>query len=447
MESMLDRRTLLAAVAGTGVAGFATYTLLSPEAEPARPSVQQLPGAIEADTVRRSFGVNTHLTRTSSPYAATPAAGGAVVELMDRLGAAYWRERAAVEDPLQTRAAQDLASIGCRQVATIGALGDSVEVVSSTVRQLAESYGADVRAVVAAVAGANEPNASGGDWVAGSLLHQQAVFEQTRSLPSLDDAFVLASGLKGDLSGAVAAMRALAETSYEKWADVGNIHHYTAGQVPTLGLDDRLAAAAAVVGDKPVWCTEIGYVDWLGHGPGNPVPPDVYAAYMPRALIEMVRRGVPAMIKYELLDDLDRADTWEGHFGLVYCPSNDPELWEEKPAFATLRRLLQMTGDEGPAFSPRPLPGMVTGDVSSMVLAKRNGSYVVLLWRDVSLYDVTAEESTPVAPITATLTLPSRRPLAWSAMNSASTSRPVLGAEIRVPVAGDVVAVTVGPNR
>lgn len=439
----ISRRTFLAAaVAGTGAAGLATYAVLSPDAPPSTP--ENLPAPIPSDALRRSFGVNTHLTRVDSPYAATPGARDAVVQLMRQLGAAYWRERAFVEDPLQLDAAQELAAIGSRQVATIGELGDNLGSVSATVRNLERTYGTDVSSIVGAIAGANEPNADGGRWVESSVLHQRAVFEQARRLRALDDVPVLASAVKGDLETAVTDMRALAETSNARWADLGNFHHYTAGQVPTNGLDDRLSAARSVVDGRQAWCTEVGYVDWLGHGPGNPVPPGVYAAYISRALPEMVRRSVPAMIKYELLDQLNFADSWEGHFGLVECRSNDPDTWVEKPAFWALKRLLDLTSDPGAAFSPDSLEGTLTGDVSSMVLAKRNGSYVVLLWRDVSLYDVQAEETISVSPTQVTVKFPRRRDLAWGSVDSPSRSRPRMLSEVSVPVGGSVVALSVG---
>jgi hypothetical protein len=440
----MSRRTFLAAaLAATGLGGVGAYVAYGPEA--GRP-IRKLPAPRESDILRRSFGVNTHLTRTESPYAGAPDAGRAVVALMQRLGASYWREKAAVEDPLQRAGANELAAIGCRQVATIGELGDSPGSVAATVQKLAQAYGTEVSSVVAAIAGVNEPNAAAEQWIRPSVTHQRTIFEQARRISSLDDVAVLASAVQGNLQTAVMAMRALASTDDQRWADFGNMHHYTAGQEPTLGLDERLSAARAVVDGRQAWCTEIGYVDWLGHGPGNPVPPAVYAAYMPTALLEMVRRGVPAMIKYELLDQSDRSDTWEGHFGLVKCPSNDPDSWVEKPAFWALQQLIDVTTDRGPAFPIKRLEGTVAGEVSTMVLAKRDGSYVVLLWRDVSLYDVSNKQLTPVAAIPVTLALVHRHPLSWGAVDSPNRSRPLVRSELSIPVAGSVVAVTVGQS-
>jgi hypothetical protein len=439
----ISRRTFIAAaVAATGAGGLATYALSGRETPPSTP--QRLPAPLQSDILRRSFGINTHVTRTESPYAATPDAGGAVVELIRRLGASYWRERAAVEDPLQRRIARELAGIDCRQVATIGELGDSQGSISSTLRVLAGTYGSELPSVVAAIAGVNEPNASGADWVRASVRHQRTVFEQARRTTAFNGIPVLASAVQGNLDTSVLDMRALARTDNHRWADFGNMHHYPAGQVPTLGLDERLAAARSVVAGRQAWCTEIGYVDWLGHGPGNPVPEMVYAAYMPRALLEMVRRGVPAMIKYELLDQSNRSTSWEGHFGLVRCPSSDPKTWVEKPAYDVLRRLLDLTSDVGPVSPPARLVGTVTSGVSVMLLGKRDGTYILLLWRDVSLYDVTSKEIIADSPVPVTVSLTRRHPLSWGPLNAQQPSRQELLHEITIPVGGNVVALTVG---
>ena len=72
-----------------------------------------------------------------------------------------------------------------------------------------------------------------------------------------------------------------------------------------------------------------------------------------------------------------------------------------------MKSLLGLLNDPGPAFTPGALPVKVDGfpnsDGKYVLTQKRNGQYVLLLWRDVSVYDPVAKQPQPVTPTNVTL--------------------------------------------
>ncbi len=396
-----------------------------------------------ADTLRTSFGVNTHVTWRATPYAATTACQAAVVELIARLGASWWRERADVADPLQVSAARALANGGCGQLAMIGQPGDSDESLRHTVASLRTAYGGDLRAVVRAVSGPNEPNDLG--WSPAQVASQQrAIYAAVRADSAYGDMPVVAPALKGQVAELTPDLTALGASGIAQWCDYGDIHYYPPGTPPGFELGPRVEAAARAFAGKPIFCSETGYVDALDLQDGPSIPPDVVGLYAPRMLLEMVRRGVTASFVYQLLNESNRPDGDRlAHFGLVDSPGNDPQAWTPKPAFDSLSRLIALTRDEGPAFSPRGLSMRIDGDVRFLLLGRRDGSHVLMLWRDASAYDPVARFVTPVAPITATVVLDRVANVTATGVSSGlSTQRRGVTATT-VDVAAEAVALTI----
>ena len=73
-----------------------------------------------------------------------------------------------------------------------------------------------------------------------------------------------------------------------------------------------------------------------------------------------------------------------------------------------MKNLLGLLSDPGPAFTPQSLPIKVNGfpsDGKYVLTQKRNGQYVLLLWRDVSIYDPVTKQPQTVTPTNVTLTL------------------------------------------
>jgi hypothetical protein len=167
------------------------------------------------------------------------------------------------------------------------------------------------------------------------------------------------------------------------------MHRYPAGMVPSNLIDARTAWATAGVGVMPVVVTETSYNNGMNTNCYAPLPTDVIAVYADRLLMEHVSRG-DDMYWFELLNNYPPSSTnLQDFYGLVAVPNQDPSTWQPMPAFGTFKRLLAMMNDGDTPYSPAGLPLTVTGpsDMKTYLVGKRDGSYLLALWRDVSLWD------------------------------------------------------------
>ena len=102
------------------------------------------------------------------------------------------------------------------------------------------------------------------------------------------------------------------------WADCGNIHPYSGGDVPDITLAELSDRARTISPGDPVCVTEAGYHNALltaeGHRPASEA---AAGSYMPRLYLDYLRAGVARTFIYELVDAWpDSAGTeQDSHFG------------------------------------------------------------------------------------------------------------------------------------
>ena len=179
-------------------------------------------------------------------------------------------------------------------------------------------------------------------------------------------------------------------------ADYANMHPYPGGMQPTRSLEHNFANHIWPSGLESVVVTETGYHNALGDSrrdvlgenayishPG--IPEDIEARYLPRLLATYFGRGILKTFVYEL------ADVWPS-------PENNDETrafgilrndLSRKPAFHALRRLIDLTEDPGPPHPTEPLAYTLSGkteNTKDVLLQKRDGSYLLLLWQEVPSY-------------------------------------------------------------
>ena len=298
---------------------------------------------------------------------------------------------------------------------------------------------ADGTSAVVAFEGPNEYDISHGpdpDWTGTLSAYQKMMYGLVKADPEFGDRPVLAPSF---------ARRPPASLDLRSAFDALDVHSYPggkpAGQPLAYNLDLYRRWAP---GPFPVVSTETGYHNALGNGtaqgayisqPG--VPESVEAKYLPRLSMESFHQGVARTFTYELLDVFANSagDHQEKHFGLL---RNDVT---PKPAFTALQNTLALLSDPGPAFEPAALGAVIEGapaDVRTVVLQKRDGRHYVVLWREVSSYEIASgwrsgQAGTvlgvPTAPVTLRLA---------AAARGATVYRPTAGAD---PVA------TLGPGR
>ena len=216
---------------------------------------------------------------------------------------------------------------------------------------------------------------------------------------------------------ATAAMPVLAPALAFKWnyvalgdvspyADIANGHMYPGGYRPSNEVSQMTAAIRGIIpSTKPLMTTEAGYHNAMNSTNGHrPVPEDVAGVYTPRLMLEHFLKGELRTYTYELIDEFDDPGKTnaEANFGLLRRD------WTPKPAYSAMKNLLGLLNDPGPTFTPEGLPIKVTGfpgDGKYVVTQKRNGQYVVLLWRDVQIYDPVTQQPQVVTPTNVTVNL------------------------------------------
>jgi hypothetical protein len=233
-----------------------------------------------------------------------------------------------------------------------------------------------LRGMVAAIEGPNEPEIFGGpDWEARLGGYVEALRGVMRTsgtrLALLGPSFVPpADGLR---------FRHLADT----W-DVANVHPYPGAHAPDGPLREGFDAGRVASPGKPVQATETGYHNALHHqvpGQQPPVSEAVAATYMPRLLAAAFATGYQRTFIYELLDEKPdpELDDPEQHFGLLRHDLTP------KPAFAAVRNLLRLVRESPGAGQRRVV--RVDGEARRLLLERDDGSRVLLLWREATVWD------------------------------------------------------------
>jgi hypothetical protein len=174
--------------------------------------------------------------------------------------------------------------------------------------------------------------------------------------------------------------------------DIAAMHRYAwegkTAEEPGFKLDDAIADMAKLRGDQPLWATESGYYNEpIAHA--RAVPEDVAGMYVPRLVGEFFWRGVARTYLYELADQGTDKNAREQNFGLLRHDMT------EKPAFTALKNLLSFPREpKGAAYEAKPLdfilapePNAKLQPLGQVLLQKREGSYVLILWQQVSVYD------------------------------------------------------------
>jgi hypothetical protein len=131
---------------------------------------------------------------------------------------------------------------------------------------------------------------------------------------------------------------------------------------------------------KPIHATEGGYHNYL---PQGGISEEAEGKYMARMFAEFFRRGIVRTCQYELADQVKSGS--EGRFGLLRLNIT------EKPAFRAVKNLIAILTDKGPDFKPDSLDYALDGNINNirhMLFQKRNGVFYLMVWLEVSNWDV-----------------------------------------------------------
>lgn len=193
------------------------------------------------------------------------------------------------------------------------------------------------------------------------------------------------------------------------------MHSYAGGNMPSDSLESdvnnniknaaRLQGANTIL--KPIVVTESGYhtagkanLTIGGVQPG--ISEAAGAKYFPRHFAEYFNAGIKRTFTYEFLNEFADEDTnAEASFGVVRRD------FSPKPAYTAIKNLIALLSESkwnpatkqwdkpNPNFSPRALDFELSGDtkdVHSTLLQKADGTFYLLMWREVSSFDTKAQK-------------------------------------------------------
>jgi hypothetical protein len=392
--------------------------------------------AISADSVVDSYGVGIHLNFLDTPYADADA----VAQKLADLGVRHVRDDLFLDSPRQYAAIRTVAQRGIGFDLIMGRPDsgrDPADYVDTVATQLPPGS-------VESLEGANEwdlfSHAAAADWVPQVKSWQQRLYAAAKANPATADLPVLSPALAFKQNYAAAG-------DLSENADLANAHMYAGGYRPSNQIRQITDALRTSIQGLPLVTTEAGYHNALNTGNGHhPVPEDVAGTYLPRLLLEHVLRGDRRMYSYELIDEfVDPGRTNpEANFGLLRHDLTP------KPAYTAMQNLLGLLADSGPSFAPGSLAveadGLPPGEARYVLTQKSDGQYVLLLWRDVSVWDPVSQERVPVTPADVTVNLGADKDLAlYRPSDGAAPERETTGDSLSLRLGGEVVAVTIGP--
>jgi hypothetical protein len=183
-----------------------------------------------------------------------------------------------------------------------------------------------------------------------------------------------------------------------QYVDYGNIHSYPNIDGAPSNLNTYIFNARSVTGDKPIISTETGYHNAYQDQYHRGVSEKASAIYLPRLFLNQYNAGIVKTFNYELIDSFvdDTYTNGEAHFGLVRTDLS------YKPAAYTLKNLISLLKDPGPAFTPGSLNYTIATASSALqhtLLQKHDGTFWLALWQDVLSYDAIARQDLIVDPI------------------------------------------------
>jgi hypothetical protein len=346
-----------------------------------------------AESFAESLGVNVHLTYFDTGYGNFDVIKKRLLDLGVRHlrdGAQFTPDRN--YNNMFYGRLKDLASAGIKFDLIFDPRSSVGELTNKKLSAVATLAGNSLEAVE----GPNEyDNSADRNWAYTLRTYQAALYQTVkadpaiRELPVIGPSFVHAESRDavGDLA---------------PYLDYGNLHSYPGGKIPTSSFrnESEISSARAVSGTRPLIPTETGYHTAVASRSGQPgISDQAFAKYAPRLYLEYFNQGFARTYLYELCDekpDPGRINP-EHNFGLLTSAG------EPNPAYLSLRNLIYLVTETQPAadsqqpFTPGQLYYRLRGDTSGVhhtLLQKRDGRFYLILWQEVSSYDIASKSDT-----------------------------------------------------
>lgn len=386
--------------------------------------------ALAADSFVGSMSVQTHLGYLGGVYDQQwPTVKARLLEL----GIRHIRERM-VNNATVVNRTRDLAANGIRLTAGCwpenGVYTDAGHCLT-----MATAYGPGV---IDAFDGWNEVDGGkvGTNWAPAWVAWQATLYQTIKNDPVWGSRPVLGNSLAHAASADQVANHAAI-------LDYGNLHPYPGGN----GMPSNVSASWVpqwdkIDGGKPDYATETGYHSCPTCTNGVGVSEQAQGKYAGRLWFEYWNRHIQRTNWYELIDEGVSTTDREKNWGLL---RNDGS---PKPAFTVTRNLVALLADPGPAFAPGRLDyalGNASAATHQTLLQKRDGRFYLVLWQEVSVWNVTSKADVANADRPVTLSLVSPAGVRVYRPSTDSWSNLGAGTAFAVAVPDEVVLVEVTP--
>jgi hypothetical protein len=380
--------------------GLAGFMAAMSNASQAQITVQ----AREADKFVDSMGVNVHMEYLSTPYGDYKKINKKLIAL----GMHHVRDEInnIGKDPNFVKELREMHTLGYKVCGLIEGGNDYPPFGTALEAQYVVPMIKDILPSIDAVEGPNEPDdpsqppfTYGIDTLLfpwGAVNESENLWQIVKGNPDIKDLPVLAMS-----EGTPSDFLKLAKVTPPPidYATYGNMHAYQAGLQGDWGLKGLyIPYAKDLTGDKPLWTTEMGYHNntyFLGGGPQQGVSERAAAIYLPIAFLSGFKNNVVRTFSYELINEEKKPPlrncknanpnrcSDEGYYGLLRYDGT------EKPAFTTLKNLIEILNDPGSGFQPGSLEISLNGApprIRYVLLEKSNGDFYLAIWNDELVY-------------------------------------------------------------
>jgi len=331
-----------------------------------------------------SVGVNLHIGWSDTPAYAN---FDAVLMRMRELGVRYYREGLCPTCVEWISRMQRLGAAGIKA----NVITTDLNLGSARMQENLQVIRNQLGDAVVSVEPPNEPDQQGDpNWIAKIRDLQRQLWYTVKGDPALARLTVLGPALAQP--GSPAALGSLSE-----FVDRGNSHPYPGGGTPLHNIDEVRALANVTSGGKQIVATEAGYHSDVGSTSGHyGTSPRAIGIYTPRLALEAYRQGFERTYIYQFAEAWPGLPGFENAFGLLNADLSP------KPGFLALRNLLRVVdADSAPVAAPGGLQLSLDWgplDLRHLLLRSADGSYALVLWREVSVWDRVAQQELQPAP-------------------------------------------------
>lgn len=194
--------------------------------------------------------------------------------------------------------------------------------------------------------------------------------------------------------------------------DLGNMHSYAGGNMPSTDLDTKWIPNAKVIcPDRPIIATECGYHNAINKAETRSQPgvsERASARYISRLYLEYFNRGIQQAYIHQLIDlrANPEADEPEINYGILRYDGS------RKPAFIAIRNMISLLKEDDDysdySYPLNSLSYSLDGNMDNIhhtLLQNKSGIFYLIIWQEVTSFDLKKNMDLYVSPKELTLNL------------------------------------------